>query len=138
MTVEISEYKFSLSEAENDYVINGYGPKGSSIEHKLSHAEFQSSERLFAMRSYACNSSTIDLVIQIGPTKNADIFKRDYYRVVFSPELGSVIAQFYDPSIAEANAVLPLQSVEGLVKGKTGMKIACNGTMPIVAEESRK
>lgn len=132
MSVETAEYKFSLIESGNSYLVSGSGPDGAMIEYRLPHAEFQTSERLFVLRSYACGTSTVDLILQLGPPEHADMEERNHYRLVFSDDLASVVAKFYDPSVSSVHAVLPLQSVEGIVDADTGRAISCNGTTPSV------
>lgn len=138
MSVEIQSYKFSLHESESGKLVSGAFSGGAEIEHALSEAGFDKVERIFALESHGCDGNSVDLVIQTGPGKNADVRTRSHYRIVFSMDLSAVIAEFYDPSISAANAVLPLQSVEGMSDPETGERIICNGTTPVVVEQDDK
>ncbi|NZA28123.1 hypothetical protein H0E84_17225 [Luteimonas sp. SJ-92] len=135
MSVEIRDYKFSLRESDSGKLVTGTFSGGSDIEHSLAQAGFDKVERIFALESHGCGSNSIDLVIQTGPEKTADIHTRNHYRIVFSADLSTVITEFFDPSVSAANAVLPLQSVEGISDPTTGARIVCIGTTPAVAEQ---
>ncbi|MFT4256658.1 MAG: hypothetical protein QM599_06855 [Pseudoxanthomonas sp.] len=126
------DYKFSLDESMSGKKIVGSFSEEEKIKYNLPEAGFDKVERLFVLESHGCGGNSIDLVIQIGPGNQADIRTRDYYRIVFSVDLKSVVSSFYDPSISAANAVLPLQSVEGMPSPATGEKITCNDSVPTV------
>uniref|UniRef100_UPI0033416349 hypothetical protein n=1 Tax=Castellaniella defragrans TaxID=75697 RepID=UPI0033416349 len=134
MTVEKDKYRFTLNHpgSYSGTMIKGEISGEVKITHAVDGATFQHAERLFALNSHGCGGRSIDLVIQLGPGKYGDIQQRDYYRIVFSTDLESVISEFYDPSVSALNAVFPIQSIEGTPSPETGEKIICKGDIPIV------
>ncbi|WP_158685914.1 hypothetical protein [Achromobacter spanius] len=134
MTVKKGNYAFTIENASST--------RGKAIEAKLmgksilkitnDDPNLENTERLFAVESHGCNENTIDLVIQTGPRKNDDIITRSYYRYVFSIDLKSIVAEFYDPSVLALNAVLPIQTVEGIPSPEDGKKIVCKDDIPVV------
>jgi hypothetical protein len=137
ISIETREYRFSVTESGESSVVAGKSASGDSIKHELPHIWTNKIERLFALESQGCGGNSIDLVIQIGPGRNADVAKRIYYRIAFSRDLGRVIAEFYDPSVSATNAVLPIQSVEGAPDPDTGQMIICDGPKPSVKQSQR-
>lgn len=134
MTIKKGNYTFTTEKTSSF--------RGNVIEAKLlgksmlriedDNPSLDNAERLFALESHGCDHTTIDLVIQMGPGKNGDIITRSYYRYVFSTDLKSVISEFYDPSVLAVNAVLPIQTVEGIPSPEDGGRIVCRGNVPVV------
>lgn len=134
MTVKKDNYTFTI-----EYSASTQGKEikakllGRSILKILNdNPSLDNTERLFILESHGCNRKTIDLVIQTGPRKNDDIITRSYYRYVFSPDLKFLVSEFYDPSILAINAVLPIQTVEGIPSPEDGMAIVCKDNVPVV------
>lgn len=136
LSVETAEYRFGLSPVGDGggYVLDGEGPSGAAISQPLGDDSPMQPDRLFLIDSNGCGGASIDLVIRLAPPETGDLRQYNYYRVVMQPDLGAIIAEFYDPSIAAANAVLPLQTVEDMRDPSTGQAITCEGTVPVVAD----
>ncbi|WP_457007985.1 hypothetical protein [Luteimonas sp. A537] len=138
MLIKTSEYQFELKPSPDQfYVIEGTSGNGARIKHKLMEPHFSRAERMFVVENHSCGAKHIDLVIQTGPSQNADIIERNYYRVVFSQDLSSVVSEFFDPSVAVANAVLPLQTIGVIAKESTEIEISCKDNSPIVLSKEK-
>ncbi|WP_202905359.1 hypothetical protein, partial [Luteimonas abyssi] len=135
MKIEKKDYQFYLYENDGSHSISGRRSNGKEIDHTIDDAGVGRVERIFAIDSQPCGTSSIDLVLQIAPSPSSESDRRNYYRIVFDSNLDNVVSEFYDPSIAAVNAILPLQSVEGTTDSETGRKIICNGSKPEIATE---
>lgn len=89
--------------------------------------------RIFTVESDFCGEKTVDLVLQMEPSRHSETQRWRYYRVVFSSDLGEAVSEFYDPSVAAVNAVVPMQAAEGLPDPYLNGKIVCDGSTPKVA-----
>ncbi|MGS0515871.1 hypothetical protein ACQR5T_00955 [Xanthomonas oryzae pv. oryzicola] len=134
MSLDSDGYHFEIMESEGAASLVAKSQTGAKKIVKIQEAGFSRLERLFYTKSHACGISSVDVIIQLGPDENDDIKKRNYYRIVFSKDIKSVISEFFDPSIAAANAVLPLQTVENLKNNDTKDMITCEGTKPVVKQ----
>ncbi|WP_341809235.1 hypothetical protein WMO32_19520 [Xanthomonas oryzae pv. oryzicola] len=132
MSLKANGYRFEIVRDEENTSLIARSPAGKEETVKLGKAGFSKIERLFYLESHGCGSESIDIVIQVGPEANDEIIRRSYYRIIFSREITKVISKFFDPSVDAANAVLPIQTVEGLVSSESKDFISCNGSRPIV------
>ncbi|MBN6149859.1 hypothetical protein JR065_05870 [Xanthomonas sp. AmX2] len=135
MSLEANGYRFEIVESGGVTALLAKSPSGMKKTVELHDAGFSRPERLFYVKSHGCNIESIDVVIQFAPEPNEDIKYRNYYRIVFAKDMSSVVSEFFDPSVAAANAVLPIQSVRNLEDKYTKEKITCKGSKPIVEEK---
>lgn len=137
MSLTSDGFYFEITGSGGASALLAKSPSGSTKEVKLPNAGFSKPERLFYVRSYGCEAESIDVIIQLAPESNDDIKYRNYYRIIFSKDITSVISQFFDPSVSAANAVLPIQSVKNLESTYTKEKIICSGSKPIVEKQAK-
>ncbi|MCD7099390.1 hypothetical protein [Stenotrophomonas sp. MMGLT7] len=132
MSVESDGYKFEVEHSRDGTYLLARASSGKINKVKLPEAGLSNMERLFYVSSNGCGGKSVDAVIQIGPESHADLEFRSFYRIIFSRDLSSVISEFFDPSVSVVNAVLPIQTVEGIEDKETKEKIVCEGSKPIV------
>ncbi|MGO1541839.1 MAG: hypothetical protein ACTH0Y_02150 [Luteimonas sp.] len=132
MGIETANYNFSTRNSDDGYKIQGTHSNGNHISHTTKYGVINNVERIFVVESYFCDAESVDLVLQMGPLRHAETQRRMYYRIVFASDFSEVISEFYDPSVAAVNAVVPMQSAEGTPEPELGGEIVCDGSTPNV------
>ena len=130
MGIETADYSFSTWDSDAGYQIRGGHSNGNHISHTAKYGGINNVERVFLIESYFCGVKSVDLVLQMGPLRHAESQRRTYYRIVFASDLSEVVSEFYDPSVAAVNAVIPMQSAEGTPEPELGGEIVCDGPTP--------
>ena len=132
MEIKTSRYIFSINQIDGAHLIEGEHPNGNSITHTVEDGGVKNIQRAFVVESHFCGAKFIDLVLQMGPGRHDETQQLSYYRIIFSSDLGSVVSEFYDPSVAAVNGVLPMQSAVGVPSPDLGGEIVCDGSTPKV------
>lgn len=130
MEIKTSRYGFSIENKDGTHFIKGTHPNGSNILHTIRDGGVKNIQRIFLVESHFCGEKFVDLVLQMNPSRYEETQQRSYYRIVFSSDLSSVISEFYDPSVAAVNAIVPMQSAEGVPSPDLDGELVCDGSTP--------